>query len=220
MTSFRLLRAPLVILSLASLSSLLPTHAAHAQMSMGGNGGPPSTGGLGGGGLGGGGGGGDDEAKAAAAANAPPPALPGAVSSDPAAPSGHMALDMNPTAALFDAINRGDLTAAKEALSRGADLAGTNVLGEKPIESSIDLNRNDITFLLLSMRNNESSSGDTRIATDTTSARSDKPGHVAINARSARRHDPVEEASYTRSHRGGDGGIAKPEIGFLGFGGS
>ena len=201
------LRLPLLLLSLASLPCLLPMHAAYAQMSLGGGGG------------GGGGGAGDDEAKAAAAANAPPPALPGAVSNDPAAPTGHASLDMNPTAALFDAINRGDLTAAKDALSRGADLAGTNVLGEKPIESSIDLNRNDITFLLLSMRNNEGSGSGTQVASDTTSSRNDKPGHVAINARSARGRDPLEEASYTRQ-RHDDGGVAKPEIGFLGFNGS
>ena len=205
------LRLPFVLLSLASASCLLPIRAAHAQMSLGGGGG---------GGAGGGGGGSaaDDDAKAAAAANAPPPALPGAVSNDPAAPTGHASLDLNPTAALFDAINRGDLTAAKDALSRGADLAGTNVLGEKPIESSIDLNRNDITFLLLSMRNNDA--GGTQVATDTTSSRNDKPGHVAINARSARRHDPLEQASYTRQRHPDDGGAAKPEIGFLGFSGS
>jgi hypothetical protein len=212
MTSFRIARLPLVLLSLAAAPLLLPMHAAHAQMSLGGGGG-------------GAGGGGDDdaadaEAKAAAAANAPPPALPGAVSNDAAAPTGHASLDMNPTSALFDAINRGDFTAAKEALSRGADLQGTNVLGEKPIESSIDLNRNDITFLLLSMRNNDGGGSTTQVATDSTSSRNDKPGHVAINARSARRHDPLEEASYTRQRHPDDGGAAKPEIGFLGFAGS
>ncbi len=208
MISFRLLRLPLVLLPLAGLACLRPTQAA-AQMSIGG-GGPGSRGG------GAGGGGPDDEAKAAAAANAPPPALPGAVSTDPAAPSGHAALDMNPTAALFDAINRGDLTAAKDALGRGADLAGTNVLGEKPIESSIDLNRNDITFLLLSMRNSDS----TRVVSDTTSSRNDKPGHLEVSARSARRHEPLEQAAYTRQQHADDGGAPKPEIGFLGFGGS
>ena len=215
MTSFRVLRLPLVVLSLAAAPLLLPMHSAHAQMSLGGGGGGP--------GGGGGGGGDDSEAKAAAAAAAPPPALPGAVSSDPAAPTGHASLDMNPTAALFDAINRGDLTAAKDALSRGADLQGTNVLGEKPIESSIDLSRNDITFLLLSMRNTESpaaGSAGAQVASNTTSTGHDKAGHLSINARTARRPGAVEEASYTGSRRADDGGVAKPEIGFLGFGGS
>jgi hypothetical protein len=220
MISFRALRLPLAIFPLAALPCLVPMHQAHAQMSVG-SGGPGGGGGLAGGGLGGGDSGAEeDAAKANAAANAPPPALPGAVSTDPAAPSGHAALDMDPTAALFDAINRGDLTAAKEALSRGADLAGTNVLGEKPIEASIDLNRNDITFLLLSMRNSDAAPGGAQVATDTASARSNKSGGIAINARSTRSHGPVQEASYSRSRRSDDGGVAKPEVGFLGFGGS
>ncbi len=201
-----LLRLNLLILSLACLPCLMPMHAAHAQMSLGG----------GGGGAGSGSDPAEDDAKAAAAANAPPPALPGAESNDPAAPTGHASTDMNPTAALFDAINRGDLTAAKEALTRGADLAGTNVLGEKPIESAIDLNRNDITFLLLSMRNNEEQPGSVQVATDTAGA--DKPGHLAIRGRSS--HRPVEQASYAASHAAQDGGVAKPEVGFLGFDGS
>ena len=209
MMPFRSLRLPLVVFCLASMPVLLPTHAAHAQMSLGG-GGP-------GGAAGGGGGGSDEDAKAAAAANAPPPALPGAVPSDAAAPSGHAALDMNPTAALFDAIDRGDLTAAKDALSRGADLAGTNVLGEKPIEMSIDLNRNAITFVLLSMREPDTDAT-TQVASASTST--DKAGNVAVNARSARHQGPVEQAAYTSSRKADDGGTANPQIGFLGFGGS
>ena len=211
MMSFRALRLPFLALSLASLPVLLPM-GAHAQMSMG-------AGGLGGGPSGpGGGSAADDDAKAAALANAPPPALPGAVSTDPAAPSSHAATDMDPTAALFDAIDRGDLTAAKDALARGADLSGSNVLGEKPIEMSIDLNRNDITFLLLSMRNNDADTG-TQVASASTSAHSDRPGHLAIDARSARKHEPVEQASYTRRVPD-NGGVANPQIGFLGFNGS
>ncbi len=202
----RTLRLSLLILSVGGVACLMPMHAARAQMSVGG----------GHGGAGGGGGdAADDDAKAAAAANAPPPALPGAVSNDPAAPSGHAATDMDPTAALFDAINRGDLTAAKEALSRGADLAGTNVLGEKPIESAIDLNRNDITFLLLSMRNNDEQPAQVQVAADTARGTADKPGHLAIRGRSS---TAVEQASYAGSRA--DGGAAKPEIGFLGFDGS
>jgi hypothetical protein len=83
----------------------------------------------------------------------PPPALPGAQSApDMVAPADKTAGDMLPTDALFDAIHRGDIVAARDALSRGADLEGRNVLGQTPLDLSIDLNRNDITFLLLSMR--------------------------------------------------------------------
>ena len=59
---------------------------------------------------------------------------------------------MEPTDALFDAINRGDINAARDAISRGANLRGHNVLGMTPMELSVDLGRNDISFLLLSMR--------------------------------------------------------------------
>jgi hypothetical protein len=53
---------------------------------------------------------------------------------------------------LFDAINRGDIASARDALNRGADLNGVNILGMTPMELSVDLGRNDISFLLLSMR--------------------------------------------------------------------
>src|SRR5579883_954316 len=84
---------------------------------------------------------------------APPPALPGAESKKgDAAPASRSSLDMEPTDALFDAINRGDIAAARESISRGADLRGRNVLGMSPLELSVDLGRNDISFMLLSMR--------------------------------------------------------------------
>ncbi len=81
-----------------------------------------------------------------------PPALPGATSQQPAAPAQHLPTDLPPTEALFDAIDRGDMPAAKDALARGADLNADNVLGMTALEMSVDLGRNDITFLLLSLR--------------------------------------------------------------------
>lgn len=88
---------------------------------------------------------------------AAPPAIPGAQSSREAAPPDRPPQDMEPTEALFDAINRGDMGSARDALNRGADISGKSVLGMTPTELSVDLGRNDITFLLLSMRG---SSGD------------------------------------------------------------
>src|SRR5262245_56860063 len=85
----------------------------------------------------------------------PPPALPGTASAKETAPAQRPAADMEPTEALFDAINRGDIGAAREAISRGADLRGRNVLGMSPIELSVDLGRNVISFMLLSMRGAE-----------------------------------------------------------------
>jgi hypothetical protein len=84
---------------------------------------------------------------------AAPPALPGArVNKSEAAPAEPGAADLPPTEALFDAINRGDMLSARDAVNRGADLNGHNVLGLSPLDLSVDLGRNDITFLLLSLR--------------------------------------------------------------------
>ncbi|MGH7122408.1 MAG: hypothetical protein ACREFP_26040, partial [Acetobacteraceae bacterium] len=58
---------------------------------------------------------------------------------------------LSPTAALFDAINRGDLAAARVAIGEGAQLDAKNLLGMTPLELAVDLNRNDIAFLLLSI---------------------------------------------------------------------
>jgi hypothetical protein len=84
---------------------------------------------------------------------AAPPALPGSrVEKTEPAPAAPGAADLPPTEALFDAINRGDMLAARDAINRGADLNGHNVLGLSPLDLSIDLGRNEITFLLLSLR--------------------------------------------------------------------
>jgi len=154
-----------------------------------------------------------DHEAAEARANAPPPALPGAVPTI-AGSARHAPADMDPNTALFDAIDRDDVTEAKDALSRGADLNATNVLGQKPIDMSIDLNHNDITFLLLSMRD---TAGGSESAGQTASVSSNGAGSLTVNASSTRRKLGVQEARATRDS---DGGTPKPEIGFLGFNGS
>src|SRR5437763_7517012 len=57
-------------------------------------------------------------------APAPAPALPGSRPAVAPAPAERLPLDMAPTEALFDAINRGDMAAARDAIGRGADLGG------------------------------------------------------------------------------------------------
>jgi hypothetical protein len=70
--------------------------------------------------------GGDAHTKAPKVA--PPAALPGAQSNpDEVAP--RASIDLPPNQALFDAINRGDITVARDAIGRGADLDAHNVLG-------------------------------------------------------------------------------------------
>lgn len=82
----------------------------------------------------------------------PPPGVPGAAANTAvAAPSGAATAGINPTTELFEAINKGDLASARDAIGRGADLDAKSVLGMTPLEDAVDLNRNDIAFLLLSI---------------------------------------------------------------------
>ena len=155
------------------------------------------------------------EARRDARKAAPPAALPGAQSNEDEA--GHSNGDMEPTAALFEAINRGSLGASKEAVSRGADLNGHNVLGQTPLDMAIDLNRNDIMFFLLSMRTIDDSVGVTTstVANSGISMRHGS-GHLSIGGRAARDQTrSVIDRRYDAS-----GGQAPPSVGFLGFGGS
>ncbi|WP_338331579.1 ankyrin repeat domain-containing protein [Acetobacter sp. LMG 32666] len=154
-----------------------------------------------------------ESAKAAKHA-APPTAIPGAEGGDDEAGEGggHPNRDIEPTVALFEAINRGSVSSARDAINRGADLNGHNILGQTPLDMSIDLNRNPITFLLLSLRNSSSIRG-----SDSTDAVSTSDLHMGGGSAyddedtKSKAHDP----RYDRT-----GGSAQPAIGFLGFGGS
>lgn len=91
--------------------------------------------------------------KGRAAPSTQPPGLPGtALGGDRVTPADKSVLDLPPTEALFDAIIRGDINSARDAVNRGADITARNVLGLTPVDESVDLGRNDITFLLLSLR--------------------------------------------------------------------
>jgi hypothetical protein len=168
-------------------------------------------------------------AKGAAPAGAPPPGLPGAGTSSNVAPPTRSPTDMPPTDALFDAIDRGDLAVARDALNRGADLNGHNLLGMTPMELSVDLGRNDITFLLLSLRN---AGGDAGAASATgrasvvaggkpTAGKSEaaKPREVAQRKPElVPRRVAVEQAqSASGAPYPTTGGTPEPQVGFLGF---
>ena len=152
---------------------------------------------------------------------APPPALPGARASTPA-PATQAPTDLSPNDALFDAINRGDIAAARDALSRGAQLDAKNVLGLTPLELSVDLGRNDISFLLLSMRGgsapNAQASAAPTPAPGKVAAAPAKPPRPAARAQ-AKAAEPVVAAAAPQratlfAH---DGGTPVPSAGFLGF---
>ncbi|TPW35915.1 ankyrin repeat domain-containing protein [Oecophyllibacter saccharovorans] len=154
------------------------------------------------------------EARKAAKQAAPPSALPGAEGSSD--DDEHARVDINPTAALFDAINKGSIIAAKEALNRGADPNAHNVLDQTPLDMAIDLGRNDIMFLLLSMR---TYNPDGQLITETHHGQigqdSQGNGHLDVSSRA----NVVARARPVRPPRpSSDGGRPQPQIGFLGFG--
>ena len=161
---------------------------------------------------------------------APPPSLPGAVTQgDRVAPAKGTVI-ADPNEALFDAINRGDIASARDALDRGADLEAHNVLGMTPIDLSVDLGRNDITFLLLSLRN-----GDLQLnhRTAAQTAPGGKPAPAGTKPPTASTRQvarapaapPVKQAAQIAPAApvdprlfAGDGGTPNPSAGFLGFG--
>ncbi len=165
---------------------------------------------------------------------APPPALPGA---EPAGegviPADKGVADLPPTEALFDSIHRGDVASARDALNRGADLDGRNVLGQSPLDLSIDLNRNDITFLLLSMRGpgggdrgEHGPGGAEAEGAPPPAGAAPRGRHVreargrAPRAGEAQGGEPAEAGAVDGPRPvlfANDGGAPRPSVGFLGF---
>ena len=196
------------------LALLLCTAALPAYAQIG-----PSVGGPGGTSYGGSGGSGlparshagqdEDGGKKEEKPVAPPPAIPGAQPDADAAviPADKVAAELSPNDALFDAINRGDLGAAKDAVNRGAQLDAHNVLGQTPTDAAIDLSRNDITFLLLSLRGSVSSFRPAQVATA-----AGKPAHgkVKVTRVAAQHAAPAHVAAADR-------GTPNPAVGFNGF---
>jgi hypothetical protein len=158
---------------------------------------------------------------------APPPVLPGVKTSPEAAAPTASPADMSPTEALFDAINRGDLTAARDAVNRGADLHGENVIGLSPLELSVDLGRNDISFMLLSMRAEDADSRATArrgsdqrgvVEADAGSRGGRAPRAVARSRATAVSDEVPDEPVGAPRVYSGNGGSPIPAAGFLGFG--
>jgi hypothetical protein len=150
-----------------------------------------------------------------------PPALPGAGSAPglATAPQLAHASSGDPTTALFDAINKNDYNAAQDALSRGADLTAQDPLGETPLELSIDLNHNSITFMILAARN-ETGVDSRPLATGEASISA-----TPIAAPTATRHVHAVAAAIeappasTNPQSGDNAGKPNPSAGFLGFNG-
>jgi len=154
-----------------------------------------------------------------------PPALPGAAAqTQAAAPAAINPADMSPNDALFDAINRGDIAAARDALNRGAELSARNVLGMTPMELSVDLGRNDISFLLMSYLNTDTPQGPPKAQAKAGAQASGKAAAAKPRGHSdvVRVKDVVAAPAPQRTPRlfADDGGTPVPSAGFLGFGSS
>jgi len=156
------------------------------------------------------------------------PGLPGASGNqDRGGAAAKGASDLPPTDALFDAIARGDIASARDAIKRGADFNARNVLGLTPIDESIDLSRNDITFLLLSLRGSQpepvAAPTGKRPAKPAAQEAAKTPAPPAPRP-AAPAPRPVAPASNSVAQvqqppRSSDPGTPSPQNGFLGFGG-
>jgi hypothetical protein len=148
----------------------------------------------------------------------PPDSVPGARAREPVAPATRSTGEMSPNEALVDAINRGDIAAARDALNRGAELDAVNILGMTPLDLSVDLGRNDISFLLLSMRGDVAESEQLATAHDREAGA--KAGHTAKAASKVATpvRVPVQSKPVaTPKLFANDGGTPLPAVGFLGF---
>jgi hypothetical protein len=162
----------------------------------------------------------------AAPAPTPAPALPGLAGRRAPAPiQGDPAANLSPNAALFDAITRGDLPAARDAVGRGANLEARNALGLSPIDAAVDQGRHEIAFYLLSARD-----PGRNMAPPEAIGRLDGPPPIGPTAGQDRRDAAALLAAQPRSAARGapsaprgprlwanDGGAPQPQVGFLGF---
>lgn len=154
---------------------------------------------------------------------APAPALPGLAARRPVAPiPGDPAANLSPNAALFDAVARGDIAAARDAVARGADVEARNALGLTPLDAAVDQGRNDIAFYLLSARD-VARSGTQGPAPSAARASAAPPAPPPRPVRQAAplNTPPVAAAAVAQPRSAalwaGNGGAPQPEIGFLGF---
>src|SRR5208283_5105450 len=114
---------------------------------------------------------------------------------------------------------------ARDAINRGAELDARNVLGLTPIDLSVDLSRNDITMLLLSMRGTTSTArtGKPSAHAAAADAKSTKPAPAAAvrppPPRMAAAKPTGAEPPVRRQLVSTDPGTPAPQAGFLGFGG-
>lgn len=156
-----------------------------------------------------------------------PAALPGLQGRRSAAPipADPEAANLSPNDALFDAVARGDIAAARDAIGRGADIEARNVLGLTAIDSAVDQGRTDILFYLLSVRGTARGGSapppeqappprPTAAQRRAAEAAAREAERAAAAASSARNAAPAARVPRLWAN---DGGAPIPSIGFLGF---
>jgi hypothetical protein len=156
------------------------------------------------------------------------PALPGLAARNAPAPIPRQSPgSLAPNAALFDAISRGDIAAARDAVARGANIEARNALGLSPLDAAVDQGRNEIAFYLLSARDRTRNPAAAPSAAPDDIATGARPSLSTPIARPAAPRAPLQAppalaATPAASAVGaqlwaGNGGAPRPEIGFLGF---
>lgn len=151
-----------------------------------------------------------------------PPGLPGLLGRQaPVIPAQTPGSAMNPNDALFDAISRGDVPAARDAVARGAETSARNALGLTALDSAVDQGRPEMIFYILSLRGpsgpvaaggpEQGGGAATAPARAGRSREARRPAAAAAAAPAAPQPAPLARL-WAR-----DGGAAREEIGFLGF---
>jgi hypothetical protein len=87
---------------------------------------------------------------------------------------------------------------------------------------SVDLGRNDISFLLLSMRGEDSDRGARAVGRDVPAPKSKAPARIAATAKPSGRTKAIDSPVATKPIAvpklfANDGGTPQPNAGFLGF---
>jgi hypothetical protein len=143
-----------------------------------------------------------------ALAQAPRPGAPAAVPAPEAA--------ANPTEALFNAINLGDLDQVRAAVGAGAATDARNVLGLTPLDLAIDLGHADIAFYLMSLGRVSSRPSAPAPAVSAPPSRAVQPRSPVTARPPAPAPAPTGAVPVAPLWQGG-GGSPVPEAGFLGF---
>lgn len=159
-----------------------------------------------------------------------PSGLPGVGGAPPPAtgPTLQKPAGGDPTQELFTAINKNDYASAQDAISRGADLTAKDQFSETPLDLSIALNRNNITFLLLGTRNELAAQGLSGTVGAPWTLNNTTPGGKAGKGHKPGKHEtasavvparaPVVKPAPRPTLPAGGTGTPDPQAGFLGFG--